>query len=320
MIECNNILNAHESFVFQKGLELNFLSTYEGAFFAKELLSESEQESNQGKQDSKDKLVNYYVEIINLGDILKKLKIPLEEFTTSEVWRNRNNILSLKAIILDKVEIELLDEHEILLTLFKIEKKEKLVLYIQKENEKYIGYDFLYEKLVIEIYAEVDDRHVKVNPWLFLEDNTLDRLYIEYNEMYEALKSIDFDDPLYEDINNYVLLSIKKYDKEKNQRFLKIADDLTNRLLLGFSNNNGYYINKMQIKRRREKLDLGNKKTLTGIKQSNNILEMCCVCILLEQWLDYEMYYSQLNEDEKEEFKSWPIYDLYLNLVKSQVL
>lgn len=317
LIECNNILNAHEPFVFQNGFELNFLKTYEGAFFAKEFLCESEQES---KQDSKTKLINYYDEIINLGNILKKLKVPLDELTTLEVWKNRNNILSLKAIILDKAEIELIDEPEIVLTLFRIEKKEKLVLYIQKENKKYIGYDFLYEKLSVEIYGEVDNVYVKVNPWFVLEDNTLDRIYIEYNEMFESLKSIDSDDPLYENINNYVMLSIKKYDRKKDSHYLIIAEDLTRRLLLKFPSKNGYYINMMQIKRRHNNLDLEDRKFLTGIKQSDDNFELCCVCILLEQWLDYEMYYSQLDEDEKEEFKSWPIYNLYLNLVKNQVL
>lgn len=91
--------------------------------------------------------------------------------------------------------------------------------------------------------------------------------------------------------------------KKGNLHLLCIAEELIQLLENQLFESSFFIINKMQIKKRQNKLNIEDKKILINLKISSKNLELCCIYIILEQWLEYEMSLDKLNEFEKNIFQ-----------------
>ena len=141
-------------------------------------------------------------------------------------------------------------------------------------------------------------------------------ILLDYKEL--VLKEM-FEMYLPEIFNEYLLFGlecIKGYDLSQYDEALDIAEELF--LFLKNKNIekdslNILIINLMQINYRRRKLDDSEVQDLLNIRNSNmdNNQLVCCIHILLESHRELEIILKGLDKKERNEIKSWPIWNLY---------
>lgn len=119
-----------------------------------------------------------------------------------------------------------------------------------------------------------------------------------------------YSDETCERYNLWMLEVIKAYDMSKDKKWLYFAHYI-NTQIMKFSQNNSYIINKMQILKRFRELNLEEKDKLYEVRNIENSNDMqCAIAILLDNQSDFERYFNRLSDEEKENFKKYPIYNI----------
>ena len=136
--------------------------------------------------------------------------------------------------------------------------------------------------------------------------------YYNYDLFRKQINSCEINNITQPALNNCVLLLINVFDRNRDVNFLDLAEYLLNRL--DFSKNDySYMLNKIQISKRKDKIDEEEIEYLNSLNDID-IYVRFGKYVLLDDKINASMVFNQFSEDEKEYFKNLPIYNLFLNL------
>lgn len=165
--------------------------------------------------------------------------------------------------------------------------------------------------LIRVFYINRDNQQVTISPYINLTaENLISFSNINIDVMKKTFEAEFYSDETCERYNLWMLEVIKAYDMSKDKKWLYFAYYI-NTQIMKFSQNNSYIINKMQILKRFRELNLEEKDKLYEIRNIENSNDMqCAIAILLDNQSDFERYFNRLSDEEKENFKKYPIYNI----------
>lgn len=181
------------------------------------------------------------------------------------------------------------------------------VSYTRDENTNYTFYNFLSDddKSGIEIYVDINGEKIKVNKWFVVDVENIGKALVDRERMVREIETVQH--PVEESKKIwYALELIHSYDNSNNENDLQFAY----RLLTTLPDSIVKTININQINLRRRHLQENELNDIRRIKLDESAIAKCCACILLDQKEEFELFYSTLDNVEKEQFESWPIYNL----------
>lgn len=142
------------------------------------------------------------------------------------------------------------------------------------------------------------------------EKQLLEYTNIKFDMILKAFKSIKMYDRYATLTNNFLLNSIKIYDKTKNINFLNLAEKLNN-LLLEYEDSAVNKINKFQIIARKRKFNIKEIEEIINLKKDiDNNLILYAISILLHSKEEIKYYEDKLSKTEFDNIKKYPIYNL----------
>ena len=133
----------------------------------------------------------------------------------------------------------------------------------------------------------------------------------KYNDLLLILKKFEKNPINEKNLNSFELELIKTYDKIKDIRILEFAQKINEFLINIQGENEVNIINYYQIEYRKRNLTQEEIQKLVLLKNSTNEdMAKACICILLHYNIEYEMLYSNFNDETKQFFNTLPIYNL----------
>lgn len=191
----------------------------------------------------------------------------------------------------------------------------RLVLLCKKEDDGgYRLWDYFDKQISVVILDDNDDPHPVSQFSILKKDDFLntDNLYLD--AISESFKNIENADEYNPEQANLVMLEIlKAYDESKNAGFLNCAEAINDWLLtLGDEPSDIALLNKMQIVLRQRSLTFDEKQAIGNIaSNSTESLHKVGAFILLKEWEEVKKSFSDIPEETQNEFKKYPIYNLY---------
>ena len=134
-------------------------------------------------------------------------------------------------------------------------------------------------------------------------------LECRYDSFLEQINDAEINDITYEQIINRTLVLINVYDINGDIEFLSLAEKMLERLN-DYKPQNYITLNQLQIKKRKKGLDEDDKAILMEMN-SGDVYTLFGKYVLLEDKTAAEQYLSQFSPEEKERYKSYPIYTLF---------
>ncbi len=195
--------------------------------------------------------------------------------------------------------------------------KYKILFVVDLKSKKI--YNYYSQEMVDNSYCIVFDRNSKYKTSIYSDlpfEDYENVSNFKENIIIKSFKGLEFNQAIFEVINNLSLRFLISYDKTKDKRFLNLANNL-NLINCKKRNDDVDIINSKQIKIRKKKsLSYNDKKLLSEIAEKdeykNNYQILCCIDILLENNYNYNLHFKKMNAKDKEIFKNWPIYNLSL--------
>ena len=133
----------------------------------------------------------------------------------------------------------------------------------------------------------------------------------------ESIEEDNDFDRVIEEYNNLLINILSAYDKTQNEDFYHLADFLSKKIFEKEPTNNIFYINKLQIKKRKNALTDEEIEKLFKLKMNllkeNDILNkmiLICINILLESFKEAKQLIKTLPQKEIEIFNKFPINNL----------
>lgn len=171
------------------------------------------------------------------------------------------------------------------------------------------------EKYQTYVFDE-EGKNYRVPMFVHLDKHILKNLYKYDAEIFEKqILNSEINKVTEETMNLAGLNLIHAYDgdRENNSQFLKMAEELYNKLIGVFGGKNIYTINLLQIKKRMGELDKTEIKALENMRCIGE-QEKYAKFVLTDQKEKARQCYEQMKESEKEELKKYPIYTLYVEM------
>lgn len=195
--------------------------------------------------------------------------------------------------------------------------KYKILFVVDLKSKKI--YNYYSQEMVDNSYCIVFDGNSKYKTSIYSDlpfEDYENVSNFKENIIIKSFKGLEFNQAIFEVINNLSLRFLISYDKTKDKRFLNLANNL-NLINCKKRNDDVDIINSKQIKIRKKKsLSYNDKKLLSEIAEKdeykNNYQILCCIDILLENNYNYNLHFKKMNAKDKEIFKNWPIYNLSL--------
>lgn len=151
------------------------------------------------------------------------------------------------------------------------------------------------------------------NDWLKIDNCNFDAVITSYQRLVDNNLN-------YEGANNTIIKIVAAADMaEDNSRselLLNWAQSLSDWNLEYFKNSEMAIINDLQIKSRVRELNDEEKETLSKILVNNNGNDEICFgsSVLLKSKPQADLFWNKLDEETKERYIDFPIYNLYMNL------
>ena len=159
------------------------------------------------------------------------------------------------------------------------------------------------------------DKRIETNNWfMILNKEAYASDDININEMKNLFQNYELlqDEEIL--LNLQVLEIIKAYDYNKNEELLEYAMFILEMIETYESVCDVVYINKMQINKRKNNLTDEMIKELISIKnKQENMFYKIAVNLLIDNTLEANFQFSQLNPQEQEIFKKFPISKFFNN-------
>ena len=189
------------------------------------------------------------------------------------------------------------------------------VLLCKKEEDGgYHLWDYFDKNISVVILDDNDDPHPVSQFSIMKKDDFLntDNLYLD--AIPESFKSVENADEYNPEQANLVMLEIiNAYDESKDVELLTCAEAISDWLLsLGDEPSDIALLNKMQIVLRQRSLSFEEKQAIGYIAtHSTEPLQKVGAFILLKEWDEVKKSLSDIPEKTQNEFKKYPIYNLY---------
>ncbi len=166
-------------------------------------------------------------------------------------------------------------------------------------------------------YVYMDDGTRYRAPMFVLSDigsEIYSKLY-DYNYEYivEAISEMEFDEKNFVVINDVLLRVINAYELSNGRQIiLDTAEKIAKMILEKYPGNNVAMVNYLQIIKRKRNLTRDEKESLEKIKkESEDVLLICGINILLENNYDILKEYTKMTDEQKAAFMGYPIVKLY---------
>ncbi len=248
--------------------------------------------------------------VIKLGELLDCLNIPIKAFTIKEVGESEKILLILKEALINHKPVSLNVENDCGVYYQKIGSKKIVLEYVKDENGLFSVCNYLEDGKRIMIFDGNAEEPQPLSKWFsILPENIADTIF-DQNQMLEDLSESENKSD-FEYLTFFILALINEYDSTKQKKFLDFATELQNIIEKKLPDTEANIINRMQINYRKGALAPEQKRELEELKaKSCNLLAICCACLLLKQYNEFEIHFKELDLEEQEALKEWPIYNL----------
>lgn len=275
-------------------------------------------------------ILDNQIEIINkLNTLIKKLHIDVEPIIDFKNTESINNIQLLYKNIIDKKGVPFKNKFDVFLlkiNIFNI----SISLLAEKRKDKTYDLHNLYDLLInkpdlFSCVNEKDERLIILPNFSALNKTLkLDISYLVSDNIFDKLENLDMSEDqflgnldLEGNLTWFLLDGLKYYDdkvKDFHSNFLLKFLETVSKCLLKTKNKSCkhvYYINYCQILKRLNKLNQDELKQLLIIKdKTKDPMTKVCASILLENKVDFDVYYERLNDEQQNLLKSYPIFNL----------
>ena len=174
------------------------------------------------------------------------------------------------------------------------------------------------DKMIVHC-VDKDNNSIRISPYINLTEKELTTFS---NVNLEVMKkSFDKYEPqnegMGEKYNFFMLELIKTYDKTGDLKWLEFAEHINGKNE-NFVEQPIYKINELQMIKRRRELTSQEIEELYKIRETQleNLMVQCAIAILLDNKSDFKRYFNRLDDESKEIFKQFPIY----NFVKKSLI
>ena len=184
------------------------------------------------------------------------------------------------------------------------------------ENGSYRLHSFNDAPNLLVYNEQKEDNTISVSKFLlYKKENFNYTSNINYDLIYNDLKSMEFSDFVVEQVVLLVLEMLKGYDmqKDKESKLLELAANTCNLI----SEKNSEYdqnillLNKLQIAKRQRKLTIQEKRELMRITECDNINNQCGAFILLDEFDEAKKCFDKMDSDQQKTFHEYPICSFY---------
>lgn len=183
---------------------------------------------------------------------------------------------------------------------------------IDKNNKIYIYNYFSDLSNIMKVfYYDENKKEIPISVYINMKITTLlEYSNINFDVIKETFNSLDSNEETLERCNLWMLEVLKAYDQNKGNMILDLAKYINERII-EHRNNSVDIINKMQILKRLRDLSVDEKEILYSLREEDkDMMIQCAIAILLENKSDFERYFSKLNNEEKNNFRNFPIFNL----------
>jgi len=196
------------------------------------------------------------------------------------------------------------------------------LLFRRVEDEKYQVYDLLNQNSDVNTNTIVliKDNNIVASRFLLLNKNTIITIDNFFDEAYHDIINY-YCNELFPETQNFMLNCIHGYDETSKKGFLDLAEKLNDYFIINTPQSENedltliHTINQLQLFKRKRELSSEEKRNLINLKNSTtDIKVLCCCLILLDYKEEFLLEFEKLSDEEKEQFKAWPIYTLFQRL------
>jgi len=297
----------------------SFIDLLNAMKFMKEVSSKGEFHTDDGIKASLDGefAVDEFFKFIHDADtLLDKYKIDKSRLLFSDVVANETVITMLS----EKMARAKKSKKDIVFDLKNLFNKKLLLCLRKVKGDEYSCVDFVLDNLEDGVF-HVDD--IKCSKYIYL-------LAISKGELHEYIDIfLENEEAVISDLktsytleqfvayNNFALECIKGYDKYQALSVLSMAKDILsflNKDETAEYNKKIIFVNNCQVLYRMKLLSDAEKVRLADLKKDlEKLSEVCCLNLLLDEITEFEDSFKQLSTEEQENFKSWPIWNLYID-------
>lgn len=148
--------------------------------------------------------------------------------------------------------------------------------------------------------------------FVIFKRDILEKLYDVPEKVWmDEIERINYSDKIIGEVSRFFVEILATYDITKNEIYYKVAEALIDKLLMISPEDDYILINKMQLIKRKGDLTKDNIAKLEEIEEkSQNQMTKCAVNILLENKRVAGKLIEAMQEEERNEFMRYPIYNL----------
>lgn len=183
-------------------------------------------------------------------------------------------------------------------------------LLINKDKEGNISFINRVYESKYQGHIIYDNKHYKVPMFSDMSGEILAKLYkYDYADLYYQIDNSQFNKYTYQTLNNIALCFINAFDITENIKLLDIAEYIFKKLIDNKDNSNEVILNSIQVKKRRNKMTYDDINFLKNLaRKTDNTKLFCGIYALLDEKELARKYFYYLDEEEKNNFKKYPIY------------
>lgn len=257
----------------------------------------------------------FYQIILDTSKLCRKLKISVDALTAKEAIQEMQLLKDLEKCLIGKQKTSLTGAGIAQNGYYyqKIGSKQKLISFEKQEDGEFYLMDPFSEETELEVYYKSDGKSERVSKWFIIDPKRIPTLLIDREQMLNDLKVIE-KEAEFSGITQFLLELLNHYDKSKDKTSLHFAEQICELIFSLTPEDTATQINKYQIKFRKCRLDEADKQELAKLKFNNDPTVVACAAVLLDQRVEFEMAFDKLSPVQQGEFKTWPIYRLYLKL------
>ncbi|MFI3167383.1 MAG: hypothetical protein R3Y32_04600 [Bacillota bacterium] len=275
--------------------------------FAHDILSKCKIEDQTAYRDVADKIKIHINFLKQVCEIVEKVGLNKSEIYFSKMTEQEKLIIS--QIISGEANVNAAFGY------LPIAEKNALIL-SKKENGRIVLESVFKSDFKIMMASNIDDPDYRIYSTSPLTASIADVLVkIDNFEKKAFVDALIFAKIVPQDnreivINNVVLELINAFDIKENRDYLEAALEILNHL----KEDSNIYLNKLQIYKRMDCIKIYQKEKLVELKEESESIEIKWACsVLLDNKIDSKYWYNKI--ENKEIFKGYPIYTLYLKLI-----
>ena len=191
-----------------------------------------------------------------------------------------------------------------------------IFLGVNKEGKhKIYNYFSDIENIIHACIFDENKKEIQISPYVNLtKENLIESSNLNINVMKKSFKRFSNNELVLEQYNNFMLQVLQAFDATKDNKFLDLAKYINKIIIEHVPQNVNYKINELQIiKRYREYTEQEYEELYNLRDTEKDSIIQCAISILLDNENDFKRLFNKLDENTKNNFRSFPIY----NFVKS---